>query len=244
MKLLSAFVLVLCSITAFAQTSAEQLITKMHDRYKGSWYHTLTFQQESITHKEDGTTSSETWHEAMMVPGKLRIDFGDPKNGNGALFADNRQYIFKNGKLENQRDRIHPLLVLGFDVYEQPVETTLEQLKNLHIDLSTMHEESFEGRPNFVVGAKAGDTTSPQFWIDKERLYFVRLLQPDEKDPKTTEDIRFDDYKQAKGGGWVAEHVAVYTAGKLVFEEKYSDVMVNTSLNEAIFDPKQFSSGQ
>jgi outer membrane lipoprotein-sorting protein len=230
-----------CSVAASAQNSAEQLITKMHDRYQNSWYRTLTFEQQSITHKPDGTTSTELWHEAMLVPGKLRIDFGDPKNGNGVLFANNRQYVYKSGKLANDKDRIHPLLVLGFDVYGQPVATTLQQLKDLHIDLATTHEEKFEGRSVVVVGAKSGDTTSPQFWIDKERLYFVRLLQPDDKDPKTTEDIRFDDYKKVSGGGWVAEHVAVYSEGKLVFEEKYSDVKVNPTLKNDLFDPQHFS---
>ena len=151
------------------------------------------------------------------------------------LFANNRQYVYKSGKLDNEKDRIHPLLVLGFDVYGQPVATTLQQLKDLHIDLATTHEEKFEGRSVVVVGAKSGDTTSPQFWIDKERLYFVRLLQPDDKDPKTTEDIRFDDYKRVSGGGWVAEHVAVYSEGKLVFEEKYSDVKVNPTLKNELF---------
>jgi hypothetical protein len=244
MKPLLAVLIALCSLAASAQTSSEEVVKQMYDRYQHSWYRTLTFQQESITHKEDGSTSIETWHEAMLVPGKLRIEFGEPKNGNGVLFANNHQYAYKGGKLENERERIHPLLVMGFDVYGQPVQTTLEQMRKLHVDLSSMHEESFEGRPNFVIGAKAGDTTSPQFWIDKERLYFVRWLQPDDKDPKTTEDIRFDDYKQVKGGGWVAEHVAVYSAGKLVFEEKYSDVKVNPPLKDSMFDPKQFSQGQ
>jgi len=241
MSRLLMLLILLSSFAASAQTSAEQVITKMHDRYQHSWYRTLTFEQQSITHKDDGTTSTEIWHEAMLVPGRLRIDIADPKDGNAILFANNHQYVFKSGKLQNDRERVHPLLVLGFDVYGQPVATTLQQLKDLHIDLNTMHEENFEGRSNFVIGAKAGDTASPQFWIDKERLYFVRLLQPDDKDPKTIEDIRFDNYKKVQGGGWVAEHVAVYTGGKLVFEEKYSDVKVNPSLKETMFDPQKFS---
>ena len=220
--------------------TAEQLIAAMHERYAQSWYHSLTFEQQSITHKPDGTTSTETWHEALLLPGRLRIDFGDRAAGNGALFANNRQYIYRDGKLANERALVHPLLVLGFDVYQQPVETTLHQLNDLHIDSSVTHEETWDGRAVVVVGAKSGDSRAPQFWIDKERLYFVRLLQPTETDPKTTQDIRFEDYHPVEGGGWLAEHVSVYSEGKLVFEENYSDIHVNPSLADDQFDPQQF----
>ena len=242
MRRLSLFVVILVA-TVFSETvnSGDSVLAAMHSRYAGKWYHTLTFDQESITHKLDGTNSSATWHEALMSPGRLRIDFGDPSAGNGALFANDHQYVYKDGKLASDKPRIHPLLVLGFDVYTQPVAKTVQQLKDLHIDLSTMHEEQWEGRRTLVCGAKQGDLKSPQFWIDKERLYFVRLLQPDEQDPSSTEDIRFEDYRQVEGGGWVSEHVTVYSAGKLVFEEKYSNVKVDPALQDQLFDPQSFA---
>jgi len=238
--------ILLCATVAFAAptptpNSPSQLIAAMHDQYAKTWYHTLTFEQQSVTHKPDGTTSAETWYEAVSLPGRLRIAFRDKTGSNGAVFAKNHQYIFKDGKLVNDKDFVHPLLVLGFDVYAQPVETTVDELKSLHIDLATMHEENWQGRPTYVVGAKQGDTHVTQFWIDKERLYFVRLLEPDEKDPKSVQDIRFDDYLQVAGGGWVAVHVAVYANDKLVFEEKYTDVQVNQALSDDLFDTAHFT---
>jgi len=112
-------------------------------------------------------------------------------------------------------------------------------LKQLHFDLSVIHEEDWEGRPAYVIGANAGDTHTSQFWIDKERLYFLRLLAPDEKDPKLTQDIRFEDYKQVESG-WLAEHVLFYSDGKLVFEEKYSPAQINLAVGEDLFDPEHF----
>jgi outer membrane lipoprotein-sorting protein len=235
-------ILILAS-TAFSQSlsTAEEVLAAMHAHYADNWYRTLTFDQESITHKPDGTSTSAIWHEALMLPGRLRIEFGDPSAGNGALFVNDHQYVYKDGKLASDKPRVHPLLVLGFDVYAQPVTKTVQQLKDLHIDLSALHEEKLQGRTMLVSGAKAGDLRSPQFWIDKERLYFVRLLQPDEKDPSATEDIRFEDYRQVKGGGWVAEHVIVYSNDKLVFEEKYSNVKVDPPLRDQLFDAKDFA---
>jgi hypothetical protein len=242
MKFLSVFLLVLYSLGASAQTisTPAQLIGAMHDRYASKWYHTLTFEQKSVTHKPDGTESTELWHEALMLPGSLRIDIGDRSAGNGMLFANNHLYIFKDGKLANQRDFIHPLMVLGFDVYAQPADTTMQQLKDLGIDLTLMHEENFDGRPTYVVGAKQGDLQTLQFWIDKEHLYFVRLLRPSEKQAGAVQDVRFQDYTAVEGGGWLAEHVAIVAEGKVVFEELYSDVKINPKLSESFFDPDKF----
>ena len=156
------------------------------------------------------------------------------------LFSNNHLYIYKAGKLADQRDFVHPLLVLGFDVYTQPVDQTLQQLKDLNVDLTLMHEENFEGRPTYVVGAKQGDLQTFQFWIDKERLYFVRLLRPSEKQAGAVQDVRFDDYKQVAGGGWLAERVAIIAEGKVVFEELYSDIKINPTLSETLFNPEQF----
>ncbi len=223
-----------------AVSSPQQLISEMHDHYAGKWYRTLTFEQRSITHKPDGTESTELWHEALWLPGRLRIDIGDPNAGNGMLFANSHLYVFKDGKLASDKPFLHPLLLLGFDVYMQPVETTMQQLKDLHFDLSIMHEEDFEGHPTYVVGAKQGDLRTLQFWIDKDHLDFVRLLEPSEKQPGSMQDIRFGDYKQVDGGGWVAEHVSVLSDGKLVFEEKYSDVKVDPPLKPDLFDASNF----
>jgi hypothetical protein len=227
---------------AAAQTvsSPEQLIAAMHTRYSAKWYHTLTFEQQSITHKPDGTESTEIWHEALWLPGRLRIEIGDPQAGKGMLFVKNHLYVFREGKLASDRAYIHPLLVLGFDVYTQPIDATMQQLRDLHFELSSMHEESFNGRATYVVVAKSGDLHSLQFWIDKERLYFVRLIEPSEKPPGAIQDIRFEDYEGVAGGGWIAKRVAVLSDAKLVFEERYSDLKINPELKKELFDPKLF----
>ena len=237
--ILSAIILSAAAAGAQSIATPAELVKAMHDRYSGKWYHTLSFEQQSITHKEDGTTSTEIWHESLQLPGNLRVQIGDPAAGNGMLFTKNQLYIFRDGKLANQRDYLHPLLILGFDVYAQPVDVTLQELKDLHFDLSVMHEEDFDGRPAYVVGAAKGDLQAKQFWIDKEHLYFVRLIEHSEREPQTLQDIRFADYKQVEGGGWVAEHVEVIANGKLVFEERYSDVKINPTLKAGLFDPEK-----
>jgi outer membrane lipoprotein-sorting protein len=234
-------------LAIFAQARAPQiqngeaLIRAMHDRYQNDWYETLTFTQKSITHKPDGTTTSDLWHEAAMLPGKLRIDMGPLSNEDGAIVADGTATSFKGGEIVATRPFVHMLLVLGFDVYRQPAATTIEQVKSQGFDLSKLHEETWQGEPVYVVGADKGDLKTKQFWVEKKRLLFVRLIQPDQHDASKTADTRFVDYRQTSPG-WVAAGVEFYVDGKETFSEEYSDIQVNPKLDPAIFDPKQFTS--
>lgn len=234
-------VLVMLSALAAAEQigSAEALVRAMHDRYAKSWYGTITFTQKSTTYNDDGTTKVETWYEAALLPGKLRIDVGPVEDGRAYLLADGNVTIFDKGKAVNSRPLVNMLLVLGFDVYRQAPEQTLPVIASEKYDLNKFHEDTFEGRPMYVVGAEKGDLKSRQFWIDKERLLFVRLFQPDRADESRIEDIRFTDYRPL-AGAWIAARVEVRTGDKLVFSEDYSDIKANPPLDAALFDPKQF----
>ena len=229
------------------------LLTAMHDRYAKDWYETLSFQQDAITHHDDGKDTKEIWYEAAQLPGKLRIDItspnGDPQAGyqpgtalkgdsHGMLVADGNITIFKNGVVETQQPFVHMLLVLGFDVYKQPAETTIEQVKKEGFDLSKMHEESWEGETVYVVGADKGDLKTKQFWISKKRLLFVRLIQPDRQEPTKTSDSRFEDYKKLSVG-LVAARVEFFVDGRNVFSEIYANMKANPKIDAAFFDTKQ-----
>jgi len=240
---MTAVCLVIFTLAAHAEgiRNGEALLRAMHDRYQHDWYETLSFTQKSTIIKPDGTEQSDTWHEALLLPGKLRIDIGPPSDGNGAIFANNTVTSFKNGKVVSTRPLVHMLLVLGFDVYRQPAQKTIDEVKSEGFDLSKIREDTWEGEPVYVVGADKGDLKTKQFWIEKKRLLFVRLIEPDQRDPSVTADSRFAEYRKL-AVGWVAARVDLYHDGKPVFREEYSDIQVNPKLNPAIFDPAQFTS--
>jgi outer membrane lipoprotein-sorting protein len=221
--------------------SGEDVLRAMHDRFAKSWYETLTFTQKSTTYNPDGTSKVDMWHEALALPGKLRIDIGPPSDGNGFLLVDGTLTIYRDGKEAGTRPLVNMLLVLGFDVYRQPAEATINVAKSEGYDLKKFHEETWEGKPVYVVGAEKGDLKSKQFWVDKNRLLFVRLFEPTQTDASKFQDIRFEDYREM-AGGWVAAGVDVYVDDKKVFSEEYSDIRPNAKLDPATFDPKQYSS--
>ena len=239
LKILVLLAVTVMSVFAANIRSGDQLIAAMQKKYNGKWYKTLTFVQKTIHHQPDGTTTFEMWHEAMAVPGRLRIDFVDSKTGDGILFADGKIYSFRDDKPATGRPFVHPLLVLGFDVYMQPAATTIEQIKGLGIDLSVIHEEKWQGQSVYVIGAKQGDLNTPQFWVDKKNLLFVRLIQRGGRDKKSVQETQFNKYVKS-GDGWVSAEVKFFVDGKPTTTEEYTDIQTGTKLSDDLWNPEKW----
>jgi len=235
--LLAAFVLLFAAASS-PPPGGRELLRQMHDRYAGHWYRTLTFVQQNTATHPDGSTEHSIWKEYAAIPGRLRIDFQPGDSGNGALFTMDSQFTFAHDSLRAAVAFVHPLMVLGFDVYAQPVERTIAQLEGLKIDLSVVHEESWHGRQVLVVGARTGDLRARQFWIDKGRLVFVRMLQPG-RDTTKTSDIRFEDYRQV-GPAWVSARVEFLTDGQQRWLEEYTEIKTDVALPDGLFDPRRW----
>ncbi len=221
--------------------TADDLIQALQKKYSKSWYRTATFVQKTTDYDKDGNTKVSTWYEALSVPGSLRIDFTPIKDGNGILFTDRKVYSFKNGKQESTRPFVHPLMILGFDIYRLPAADVVDTLKGLKFDLSILHEDTWQGRPVYVVGAKQGDLHSPQFWIDRKNLYFVRMLRPAGKDGTQTQETQFNKYRRL-GGGWMAPEVVFKIDDRILTTEEYSEMRANPALDSKLFDPQYWTS--
>ena len=237
------FCLILIAPATYAAKikTTEELVAAMQKKYGKSWYKTATFVQKTTDYDKDGNKKVSTWYEALSVPGSLRIDFTPVKEGNGILFAGNKIYSFKDGKLERSGPLVHPLMVLGFDIYKLPMAGVLETLKGLKFDLAIMREDIWQGRPVYIVGAKRGDLHSSQFWIDKKNLYFVRMLRPTGKDGAQTQETQFNKY-QRLGGGWMAPEVIFKVDDQIRTTEEYSELRANDPLDSRLFDPQYWTS--
>lgn len=238
----------LCLTVCFAAAQArpqkirdgQTLLTAMHDRYKDSWYGSVVFREKAITRNADGTSSTEVWDEALQLPGKLRINRGATSDGNGFVFNDGTLTTFQKGKTSGPHPYVHMLLVLGFDVYRQDAKTTIDQVAAQGVDLKHVHEEKWDGEDVYVVGAAQGDLKAKQFWVEKNRLLFVRWIAPDERDAAKIHDTRFRGYRKL-GGGWISARVEFYTDGKDTFDEDYFDIKADVKFDSALFDSAKFN---
>jgi hypothetical protein len=231
--------------------SGVDLLTRMHDAYNGKWYKTLTFVQKTTMTRANGVVDTSTWYESLQSPDRLRIDFGDPGKGNGALYTADSLYVVRAGKVTRAIGSGNPFLPFVAGVYTQPVETTIQQLAPYKFDLSLIRADTWQGKPVYVVGAKsADDLDSPQFWIEREHLQPVRFLvklspAPDAK----PNDIRLESYVPV-GGGWLATHVAIMEGTVVRQAEDYSEWKGDVALPPNFFvaekwwDAPHWHSGQ
>ena len=187
-----------------------------------------------------GPERRSTWYEAVQAPGRLRIDT-DSTLRSGQLFANDSQYVVLNGQVRRAAAGHNVLQVLAFDVYAQPVARTAAVLRGLGFPNTPVRQDTWQGRPVWVVGGRAGDLHSHQYWVDRERLVFVRLLQPFPGDTTRTFDVRFNKYRPL-GDGWIAPEVEALVDGKRTLFEEYFDVRDNPRLPDGLFDPRAWSS--
>lgn len=217
-------------------TDAESLVRAMHDRYADTWYSTLTFTQTTTRVLPNDSVTVEEWREWAAIPGRLRIEMGPPEQGRTVLFNRDSTFVLRHGRVVQRVNRWNDLMPLGFDVYKQPVERTLDQLRRGGFDLSKFHVDSLDGVPVYVVGAERGDSLSKQFAIEANRLLFMRLIDPIPNQAGKTQHVWFRGYEPL-GEGWIAPEVEVLVDGRRVFHETYANVRIGEPLDDALFDP-------
>ena len=217
-------------------SDAATLVGAMHDRHGAGWYRTLSFTQDTYVREPGGAVREETWREWAALPGRLRIEMGDPMAGADALYARDSTFLYDDGTLAAALAERNPLLVWGFDVYTQPPAATLRALEAEGTDLSAFRADAWDGREMYVLGTPdAGEA-----WVDRGTLLFTRLVRSGPGG--AVQDVRFLDYEPL-GGGWIAPRVEVWVGGERVFWELYRDVEADVPLDPVLFDPRRWADG-
>lgn len=212
--------------------TGREIIARMYRQYAGHWYPSFTFNQTTEQYRNDSLKKTQTWYEYIRFPDRFRMDFGDADSGNAAIFRGDSCYRFKNGRLSSTTiNNNEGLIFLLGGMFFYPQARVYTILDSLHYNLTTCVLDTWQGRPIFVIGAMG----SNQLWIDRERLYLVRMLKVD--GPQTL-DARFDDYKPFDGG-WSETKCSFYLNGKLIQVETYHDCKAGVSLGDSLFDPSQ-----
>ena len=219
-----------------AITSSSGLVKAMHDRYGGKYLKTMSFLQNNTAYTTTGQEQKSQWYEHLEIPGKLRIAFLPASQKSGMVQVDDRVASFDNGIRVDFRPSVNPLLLLTADVYVAPVAAIMKGLDTLGVDADMIRSDAWEGQPVYVVGAKAGDTTSNQMWVDKDNLRLVRFIQRSKAGDRTmVSDIRVGGYKEIQGFEVPTEFL-VLRNGRPVWREVYADVRVNEDFPPNTFD--------
>ena len=242
--ILVSFSMASCSSGPSEPQDGRQVIAAMHERYADSWYQTLTFVQTTVQFRRGADPDTTLWWEGIRIPGELRIDIEGPDSGDGMVFRSDSLYMIRGSEIVGSGPTMHPLLILGFDVYGQPVNETVAKLDSIGFDLDRIHSSTWQDREAWVIGTDVpGDTEAPQFWIDKERLVFVRLTQRVGPELQSLQEIRFDGYQPLEGG-WIAPEVRFAVDSVLTMVELYDDIRTGVSFSDDFFDPHAYADAE
>lgn len=216
--------------TQRSDSTGDDIVRIMHDRYAGTRFRTLTFVQK--TERPDRDT--ETWYEALS-PGRLRIDIAPLDSMNAVIFRDDSLYVFRSGTAVQARPFFHPLLLLLDDVYFMEPTESARMLREHGFDLDRLHRDEWRGHPVYVVGAAEGDTVSNQFWVDADRLITLRVIQKSGEDGSHRDDTWIGGHRSI-GGGWAETEVLFHRDGELLQRESYSDLHAGVELDPGLYD--------
>jgi hypothetical protein len=220
-------------------TDGESLIRAMHARYQGRWYKDIAFTQTTTLLSQGSQPSDQAWYVAIAPPGKQRIDYVNPDLGNGLIVRAESTYIFAGGRQVRGSLGWSDILLLSQDVYMQPPEVTISILRSLGYQLSRLRTSSFDSRTAYVVGANGvTDSTSKQFWIERERMLLVRLRE--KRGEGQFSDIRIGDFIKA-GDAWIAKQTYQLLNGMPRLHQQIAGVKTDTPLDPDLFEPKLFS---
>jgi hypothetical protein len=214
----------------------------MRRHYKGGWFKTLAFLENNTLYSTTGRETKSQWREYIAVPGRLRIDYLPASTRSGVLYENGKVHVFQDGGRTDTRPGFNPLAMLIADVYVQPPDQFLRTIDSLGFRTSVVRGDQWQGRPVYVVGAAAGDSTTNQFWVDSAKMVVVRVIQRERRgDRDVRTDVHFNKYTDV--GGWpVAVEVLQHRDGRLVFKQEYADVQVDGPLAPALFDPAKWGS--
>ena len=225
--------------------TGRDVLQAMHDAYAGKWYPTLTFIQRTTRTMPDGRDSVATWYESVRYTPErgsvLRIDIGNPAQGNGVLYTADSLWAFRGGQLAVTRAGGNSLIPLIESVYMQPVERTLRELAATGVDFTRpVVKGRWENADVWIVGvSSAADTSSPQIWVDAKTKVVVRsIFAPVPSRPMM--DARFEKYVPL-AGGWLATRCVFYVDGKFSQGEDYSDWKAPVALAPGLFDVATFA---
>ncbi|HMV10215.1 MAG TPA: hypothetical protein PK325_08290 [Cyclobacteriaceae bacterium] len=207
---------------AFAQEKRDPMngravIEQMYNHYKGEWYKNLTFTQKTTTYKEGNPEKEEIWYEALSIPHGLAIKFENMKSGNGLTFKGDSQYVWKDDRIVSRTRTTHVLLILGFSVYIDKPDATIDKLQKSGYDFERFEIDTLTGKKQYVIG----NPDICRFWIDAETMLFTKMENKGRKGNMF--QTQFNKYEKL-GKGWIAVEVVFMRNGVVTSREEYRNI--------------------
>jgi len=209
--------------------SGGELLKLMHMRYFKGQCKSYTFSQRNQHYRNDSVVRRSEWHESVEFPDKFKIIFGDTADGNAVVFKNDTAYNYKKGKLLQSRPDSNMILLFIGGMYYRPFKEVVARMEHAKFNLNVISFQKWKDKEVCIIGAKEGDLTVNQLWVDKITYRVVRIIENLSKDNRM--DMSFDAHK-AMCKGFIETKVTFKRNGKLEQVEEYYDIKESAGFHE------------
>ncbi len=214
--------------------TGKDLITYMLERYKNGPCKAYTFSQKNTHYRNDSVIGNSEWHEAIEMPDKFRINFGDTAQGNFVVFKNDSSYSYKKFELKRKKYDSNTILLLLGGMYYRELKDVLLRLKSENYNTDVLSTQKREKEEMYVIGALAGDTLSNQIWVSKKFYRVERIIE--RMDAESIMDMTFNSFKR-HCDGYTETRVTFKRNGKIEQVEEYYNIKTVKSFPEKVFNP-------
>ena len=148
-----------------------------------------------------------------QLPGRLRVEVLPAQRRSGYVRHGQRVSLFERGRRVSRIERVDLSTLVAYDVFAQSVDTTVMWLDSARVRFALLRHDELDGRQVWVVGAREGDMTSPQFWVDATEWRVVRVIQREPWNGNQIVDTRFTEYTEVREVP-VPRRVVVFRGGQ------------------------------
>jgi hypothetical protein len=145
------------------------------------------------------------------------------------LTLDRKRWTFVEGEKTPPADRVRADLFVDFLANldkDGGGKRGLAFLDAFGIQEKPVRFGRLEGRIAYIIGAKPGDESKPQLWVDKIHRVPIRLIEIDPKTKKKT-DTRLLGFGSPQTEEWLPQRIETWVDGSLVERISIDRVRVN-----------------
>ena len=215
--------------------TASAILESVKSRRTALKYDTLIVHGRALD-PETNIAQKRIWRALKSKKG-LRTEYKSQGETQISLITQGKQYNFSAGKPPLKGTNAKSALETVFMIDSSKDENgsrALRALKSYKVKTRTVSLNRFNKNIVWVIGAKPGDLSSPQLWVDKTLRVPVRFIYQDPKSDETI-DIRWLGYGSAQTGEWHPRQIdtlKIELTNRLVFHR----VEVNPKLDSALLN--------
>lgn len=209
--------------------STKSLFSAISKRYETNWFSNIRYMISVVKFTDDNTEKRSTCSAEYVRPSQHIIKT-DLVNDDGYIYNNDTIYAFKNGEMVSANPGINDFVLVVLDLYGMKADDAIARLDRSGIvntsEFCTYQDPETE-KKSYIVGiSNYNDDTknSNQIWFDSETL-LPQMVQRTRNDGKL-HLIRFDNYIQVGGSGWLPQKITYSVDNKDRIIERIYDAVI------------------